>query len=362
MTQLLKKTMTAIICTAMLSGCAANHHGPSTRSISSNTSQSASKYNRLSWYTKPGKTDLEDFQNISIIDPNNGYGSYQEQIGYGPEWVHVGTTAQVNGDKYNSDAIIGIRDGKKKIYDFEGKTHNKDSFSEFNYDYILGAYVYDEQSESNTINYFDENFGMHTSSENGIGGELMGDDAVYCNGVVYNILTSSAPAADFAPDAPVIIPVANSFTFQHLRQLRESSTFFSNPDGYVVLQKGKDPAFIPDGMTPAYYEEVTLKEMDAPKSVNYHTSFVNDVVKLLDSDGKIHLWKYSTQSFITNESFDDATYFEDGIIGVKKGNKWAFMDESGKMLTDYIFEKVSAVCQGKAYVVYNDRVGILNLN
>ena len=111
----------------------------------------------------------------------------------------------------------------------------------------------------------------------------------------------------------------------------------------------------------AYISGYDQDEFSAPlKSSRGEEAFVNGVIKLTDGQN-IRLWDINTQNFIGNEGYEDATYYEEGYIGVKKNGKWAFMDRNGKMVSDYIFSDVSAVKDGKAYVTYNGKVGILDL-
>ena len=68
-----------------------------------------------------------------------------------------------------------------------------------------------------------------------------------------------------------------------------------------------------------------------------------------------------TNEAITAIEYDDLLYFSEGIAGVCKDGKWAFIDESGKLLSDFIFEDISPVVNGKSYVQVNGYYGILNL-
>jgi hypothetical protein len=59
--------------------------------------------------------------------------------------------------------------------------------------------------------------------------------------------------------------------------------------------------------------------------------------------------------------YHDILYYSDGYCPVKKYGKWGFIDESGKEVSDFIFDVVSPVYQGKAYVLKGDKWGILNI-
>ena len=54
-------------------------------------------------------------------------------------------------------------------------------------------------------------------------------------------------------------------------------------------------------------------------------------------------------------------WFEDGYCPVMKDGKWGFIDETGTEVTEFIFEDVTALYQGKSYVKYTGRYGLLDV-
>lgn len=344
---------------AALTGCTFTQQPAG--SVQKKDSTIASNNSVLNWYKKPGTLEIDDFENIAMIYSGSGYNAYPEQTGYSPTWLEVNATDLVGANRYTENAIIGISNGQKHIYDFDGSDISGSSFHNIYRDDILGAYVYDEDTDSTEVHYFDHNFKMYSASVDGIGGDISSDDAVYSDGKVYYNGSSVSSVDDYAGSTPVIIPVSNSFSEKHENQFSFNKKSFT-PDGYVILRKEKDPVFIPEGMIPAYVKSIQGKSIQDPKNDSYHTSFVNDVIKLIDKDNEIRLWRYSTQSYISNDPYEDATFYEDGYIGVQKNNKWAFMDLHGHLITGYIFDKVSEVYKGHAYVIYQKKAGILNVH
>lgn len=60
--------------------------------------------------------------------------------------------------------------------------------------------------------------------------------------------------------------------------------------------------------------------------------------------------------------YQDAQYYSEGYMAVKKSGKWGYINAEGKEVTDFIFEDVTPVYQGKAWVKYNGQYGILDFS
>lgn len=68
-----------------------------------------------------------------------------------------------------------------------------------------------------------------------------------------------------------------------------------------------------------------------------------------------------TGEIINAEPYQDVLWFEDGYCPVMKDGKWGFIDETGTEVTEFIFEDVTALYQGKSYVKYTGRYGLLDV-
>lgn len=80
-----------------------------------------------------------------------------------------------------------------------------------------------------------------------------------------------------------------------------------------------------------------------------------------DNYGKLALYNMTTGEPVTEFIYDDVKWFEDGYCPVKKGSKWAFIDETGTEVTDFIFDDVSGLYHGKTFVGINGVYGIMDL-
>ena len=191
----------------------------------------------------------------------------------------------------------------------------------------------------------------------GYGGDFGGTKTFISGNNVYKLSdfeeeNAVMDVSQYGANVPTILPVINGY--------QSGDVNLNSASGFKLLQSGSKPVNLPDGMTPVYYSAVK-GQSDWMNSEAYNTCFVNDVIKLQDQKKKIHLWNAKTHKYVSKQAFDDATFYEDGYIGVKKNGKWAFMDMSGNTVTDYLFDKVSGLFQGKVYVKYQGKAGILNL-
>ena len=64
---------------------------------------------------------------------------------------------------------------------------------------------------------------------------------------------------------------------------------------------------------------------------------------------------------ITDFIYEDALYFVDGYCPVKRNGKWGFININGDEVTGMIFDKVSSVYKGKAAVIIDGKFAIINL-
>ncbi len=67
------------------------------------------------------------------------------------------------------------------------------------------------------------------------------------------------------------------------------------------------------------------------------------------------------QRYITDFDYEEVLPFVEGYAAVRKDGKWAYIDEKGELVTDFIWDDVSTMYEGKVYVGLKDRFGILDL-
>lgn len=64
---------------------------------------------------------------------------------------------------------------------------------------------------------------------------------------------------------------------------------------------------------------------------------------------------------LNDEIYEAIKFFEDGYCPVKKNGKWGFINEQGEEVTDFIWDNVSTLYEGKAYVGINGVYGVIDL-
>lgn len=78
-------------------------------------------------------------------------------------------------------------------------------------------------------------------------------------------------------------------------------------------------------------------------------------------------YSYSDYTYVNTEGkiigygYEDGYGFYEGYAPVKKNGKWGYINKQGDLVIDYIFDKATTVCDGKAWVIYKGKTGRLNL-
>ena len=95
----------------------------------------------------------------------------------------------------------------------------------------------------------------------------------------------------------------------------------------------------------------------------YPISFTNGFILMYRYDkGGFDFYSFDEKKYITDNGFVQTHPFVEHYASVmNQDEKWAFIDESGNLITDYIWDSVSTPYDGKVFVERNGHVGILDL-
>lgn len=73
------------------------------------------------------------------------------------------------------------------------------------------------------------------------------------------------------------------------------------------------------------------------------------VIAVIPSNALADAGEISYTEIITPQ-YDDARNFSEGLAAVKRGNKWGYIDESGKVVIDFQYDRAYSFSEGKALV------------
>lgn len=292
------------------------------------------------------------YYNLSIGSTVN------EMLGYPQEWdsvLYKDKSIAQQAIKYTANAITVKKDGKYGIYDYDGIQ--------------LLEPIYEKNTNEdyeNPIQYFV----LH-----GFGIKSMLDRSTYA----VPILTS-----DFSSHSNEIVGgLGGDYGYGYVQINGEISYFFDsfhdrplNCDGFFCLVRIGDEHYEPYDkrfqIGWAIYDGNSKYVADSPDFETttlatirntYHTAFANGFYGLQNKkNGLIAIVDASSGKKITDYEFEEIKVFEEGYCPVKKNGKWAYIDEDGNEVTDYIFDNASTVYEGKVYVsIGNQQYGILDL-
>lgn len=302
----------------------------------------------------PAQTiDADDFGDmVSHKQENDGSSLYPlyEMTGFGSNWGY--TNANSNDKQYATDyptPVIRVqKDGLWGVMDYSGNLLNDYKASVIYYDVAPQRYV---EYVDNVAYELNGDYSQGEVLQDRFGGA--GADVYVRDGRALTYWLSGEEPYYSTNGNRFIAPVIDG---AYAPNSTASGYAIVGTDGSVTVLPSDGVPFT-FGVSTDFYDSMqqTVENGNEVWMAGYST-FANGVIKMLNSAGKIALYDADAQRYITGYDYDDATYYNDGICGVKQGDKWAFIDRSGKLLSDFVYDKVSAVSGGK--VVVKDALGI----
>ena len=286
------------------------------------------------WVKEPSmKLDsIANLEAVSFI-----LGAEIELKGYPAEWYLNDPDGPWNIPEYRSDALIAEYQGNYGIMDYKGNVlypfvfagENRDDYIPIGFQPFEGFIAY---SPSGTARKFSADFsdtGFILSG--GVGGYA---PTPYI--VDHVILIDD-------PETMAVKEFTNTF---HTRIAAEVDTKDRTPAGCAVVNENTEILFETQG---------------------HCGQFVNGFLGIHENSGwenpgrKGFVRVYDGKEITGGAVYEDALYFEDGYAPVKTSGRWAFIDEEGKPVSDPLFDGVSVLHNGRAYVKYHDLWGILDI-
>lgn len=106
-------------------------------------------------------------------------------------------------------------------------------------------------------------------------------------------------------------------------------------------------------------EQIGKQEFDGfvldEKNIAFRTALFANI------DGKYYLINEDGKK-ISNEGYDDAKLFIDGLAAVKQNGKWGFINESGKMVIKSQYDGARSFSNGFAAVCIDDKWGFISIS
>ncbi len=296
-----------------------------------------------------------------------GFPYHLERIGHPQEWdytlgkgpFYISEAEFIGAPEYTSDAILMFAEGDNFIMDYEGNMVNP-SYKGYGYyvedaGFDAGNYVGPMCTEVYSGDFM--NVLIRPALEGLCGGPLGVIEykaALYTDiGDPYNfqvkdlltwcLIWDPNDRIDLEKDVSLKkVGAEDLFGFRCLAPVFERYVYNSRTR-YVI------------------YDKDAKKLCDLPDSGGvWYRDFTNGFISM-EKDQKYGFYSVDGQRQICAFEYDDYLPFVEGLAAVKKDDKWAYMDEEGKLLTDFIWDSVSTMYEGKVCVGLKDRFGILDL-
>lgn len=148
---------------------------------------------------------------------------------------------------------------------------------------------------------------------------------------------------------------ANGYGFQEYNFypqnlfLAENISSSCKKEGQVVIDSGKK----------------VLSKVSSVINTKTNGQFVNGYYSAYQKDEKkkmLAIVDAKSGKEITEYKYKDTGYFENGYCPVEnESGKWAYINEKGEEVTEFIFDGASSLYEGKAWVMHEGKAGVINL-
>lgn len=296
-----------------------------------------------------------------------------EKNGYGPTWEAYDT--DLNDQSYMSrdgvyspDGIIFEKDGTYGVMDFSG-TVLIDGLAGNSY----GAYnpAYDPDSSDNDP-YSCTGWGISLEQDAVLGSDYTWQDY---SSEIPDLLTEGDAGIEYVDQEGLLKAAIIGDPENPPMDIKDDWSVYTGEDAIVMRINDETSQVLgsarvnADGSV-AYVTDYPLYDLDDARGyVNgfYVTSFYTGDFSIAreygqeqDSSG-YGLVNAENGELITKQPYQKVKWFEDGYCPVKMNDRWAFIDEQGNEITDFIFEDASVLYDGKTFVKLDGTYRILDL-
>jgi len=144
-----------------------------------------------------------------------------------------------------------------------------------------------------------------------------------------------------------------------------SNNYEMNEDSYLIMKSEKHYLEDKDSISGfVYIDNDSLKFLEKIDNSLELVTVSEDIICLKDQkdDSISEYMFYDLNENQIGASYENAYGFSEGFAAVCKDGKWGYIDKSGNLMIDYLFEKALPIHDGCAWVKYDGRVGRLKIN
>lgn len=267
---------------------------------------------------------------------------------------------------YSDNVIVIQKENTQDIYDYDGNhlyslsTNVSDTYNE---EGITVGYAYLSEEE----NFFSEVYGVKTSSDKVIvfDSNFKETTEIDASNFILHPYDGNQSYDEVAikdTQKGIYSPVRNS-------EGGDTSSYeFTKFDGYLadvyIAESIKENNKV-ESLVIATKDGEILSSIDDELYEKESGMFVNGFLPVYQKDDetkKIAMFQAKDGTLITDFSYTDVGYYEDGYCPVEnEDGKWAYIDEEGNLVTEFIFDMASSLYEGKAWVIKDGMAGVINL-
>lgn len=336
-----------------VSGCASK-----TSSVSSTTSTS----NANVWHVSP-KIEADSLKNLAPLSKTT-----IRNADHSAALIENmnGKLNQHSNNGYTDNVIVLQKEDAQVIYDYDGNllyTLSTKVSDTYNEEGISVGYAYLTSEES----FFSEVYGAKISDSKAIvlDASFKETTEIDASNFIYHPYDGNQLYDDIAIQdgkKGIYSPIRN-------KSGEDTSSYeFTEFDGYLAseyIAKNVNSKNQVEGTVVATSEGKVLSQIDGELYEKESGMFVNGFVPIYkEEDGTklIALFNAEDGKQITEYEYTDVGYFQNGYCPIKNTkDKWAYIDEEGNLVTDFIFDEASSLYEGKAWVIKDGLAGVINL-
>ncbi|MBQ6560404.1 MAG: WG repeat-containing protein [Erysipelotrichaceae bacterium] len=319
----------------------------------------------VEWVVKPSMV-MESVEMIKT-EPPLGY-PILEHVGYPQEWDYMAGKGPfiVDNAEYTGSPVYtanAIAVAHKGIYDYDGNLLNSGEYTGFSTE----AGVIYRDLENGLIEVCSGDF-IGTVERNDIDGLCGGGIGLFeYNGTLYTDVSEyddiGRDIVNFGCD--LFWEDINIEEYLKYRKATAADLFGHRAEVDIVnktvsMQSHYDSA-IYDEKGNRLFVFTSTEDTWVDDFTNGFLTIVRVTGNSAAREVSYAFYSVDEQKYITDFDYEDVLPFVEAYAAVKKDGKWAFINEKGELVTDFIWDNVSTMYNGRVYVGLKDRFGILDL-